>query len=292
MLRIIFISLVFINSFAFGMNEPNGKSLVQLNFGGYLVVTTMQTIEHSGMTFFNGLFSGKFNITHDSQGNIFIDRSQKEGEFIDDFIRTHELPHHCDLKLAGQVADFFGSDELGKLIEKKQARKLKKLKTMEIKESDFLKVGYYYCPLCFDLIKHEKIFWNSVIVILDHLVNIHRIGIIDSKVYYRYEQMPRNAEDISYISKVELKYIFDTKIRKYKFKTIVITPIIKEGAVYAYCPLCNFSACKQKCCGEWPFGFRNHLVQSHQGMFVDANGAPIIFIYPLTKENKLLTQNK
>jgi len=84
------------------------NSILRFNIGGYYFDTTYNTIKLGGGEYLNTLLSGKFAITYDEDGRIFIDKSKQEGELIDFFIRNLELPANFDRTTAIRAAKFFG----------------------------------------------------------------------------------------------------------------------------------------------------------------------------------------
>jgi BTB/POZ domain len=150
-------------------NQEN--DIIYINIGGHLIVTTKNTINLSGMSYFKSLFNGKFGkMNYDKKGNIFIDRDQEEARFIESFIRTHTLPSKCNLELAQRVAEYFGSDEIKNLIKSKKEKK-KKMSGQKIMR--YWEDVYTECPEC------ERDFDEEypAFKIIRHLIKKHKAEI-------------------------------------------------------------------------------------------------------------------
>jgi hypothetical protein len=71
-------------------NNEDDK-ILYFNIGGYKMDISRSTIEQFGGTYLNALISGKYAITKDREGRIFIDRPQEEGEIIAYFTRCQQI---------------------------------------------------------------------------------------------------------------------------------------------------------------------------------------------------------
>jgi hypothetical protein len=103
-----------------GMEDlPTQKKdeILHFNIGAYKMDLTRSTIELSGGSFLQALISGKFAITTD-KGRIFIDRPKEEGKLIAYFVRTQALPAKFDKVIAKEAAEFFGLEDMRKLVER------------------------------------------------------------------------------------------------------------------------------------------------------------------------------
>eukprot|EP00027_Filamoeba_sp_ATCC50430_P003440 CAMPEP_0168541976 /NCGR_PEP_ID=MMETSP0413-20121227/1102_1 /TAXON_ID=136452 /ORGANISM="Filamoeba nolandi, Strain NC-AS-23-1" /LENGTH=244 /DNA_ID=CAMNT_0008571823 /DNA_START=82 /DNA_END=813 /DNA_ORIENTATION=- len=94
------------------MENNNKEEIVRLNIGGSRFYTTHDTLTRcSGdESFFAKLLSGKFAITKDEKGFIFVDRDGKLFEPILSYLRTGNwvVPKDVDAKQLLQEADFYG----------------------------------------------------------------------------------------------------------------------------------------------------------------------------------------
>eukprot|EP01129_Flabellula_baltica_P014408 TRINITY_DN6886_c0_g1_i1.p1 TRINITY_DN6886_c0_g1~~TRINITY_DN6886_c0_g1_i1.p1 ORF type:complete len:428 (-),score=56.21 TRINITY_DN6886_c0_g1_i1:49-1332(-) len=67
-----------------------------LNVGGYKCVTSLTTIMSQSDTMLASMFSGRFNVPKDSEGNYFIDRDGTIFELVLLYLRLGELPNGMD----------------------------------------------------------------------------------------------------------------------------------------------------------------------------------------------------
>ena len=107
--------------------------VISLNVGGTVFVTSVATLTQ----YPNSMLAAMFNpeserppAMKDGQGNYFIDRDPKPFDVILSFLRSAKLREDivgCTLKELEWEADFFGLEELLKIIEKRsKAEKRKK----------------------------------------------------------------------------------------------------------------------------------------------------------------------
>jgi hypothetical protein len=72
-------------------DSPSRNSLVGLNVGGVLYLTTASTLTNRGKNFFSAMLEGRIPTLRDAAGNYFIDRNGKYFEPVLDFLRTGQL---------------------------------------------------------------------------------------------------------------------------------------------------------------------------------------------------------
>jgi hypothetical protein len=165
-----------------GMEEyrPQPNDILRFNIGGCKWDVTRQTIEQFGGDYLNALLNGEFDITRDIKGRIFIDRPQKEAEYIQHFILTQQLPAKFERNIAISAAQFFGIEAMEKYIEekkdaeKKTRRVNKKPKMSEVRMFERL----MQCPKC------RKNQLSDIFDCILHLTNVHNAEIIDSNGGY------------------------------------------------------------------------------------------------------------
>jgi hypothetical protein len=178
----LFIVLIGICSQLQGMEayRPQPNDILRFNIGGYKMDTTYQTVKDFGGHFFNQLISDDLIVTRDIEGRIFIDRPQKEAEYIQNFMLTLELPTNFNRKIAISAAKFFGIEAMEKYIEEKKLAKKKKRsankkpKMSEIRQVQQLYHFTYYCQEC-NLYQSRNLA-NCII----HLTDVHKAKIVAS----------------------------------------------------------------------------------------------------------------
>lgn len=92
---------------------PSGK--IELDVGGYLYSTTLETLRSVPGSLLSVMFSGQHKLVPDSKGRYFIDRNGKYFYFILDYLRDGfiELPEdEHKRKLVLHEARFYGLDVL------------------------------------------------------------------------------------------------------------------------------------------------------------------------------------
>lgn len=85
-------------------------SMVMVNVGGVLYTTTSFTLQKYPDSMLGALMSGKFQTTHDAQGNVFIDRDGHIFRHILNFLRTSALclpSDFTEMELLYAEADFY-----------------------------------------------------------------------------------------------------------------------------------------------------------------------------------------
>jgi hypothetical protein len=107
------------------IQNHDDDEILYLNIGGYKTDISRSTIEQFGGTYLNALISGKYAITKDREGRIFIDRPQEEGEIISYFTRCQQIYEKYDQKTIKNAAEFFGIELLMKYRNKKGKKKPK-----------------------------------------------------------------------------------------------------------------------------------------------------------------------
>ncbi|KAH3764702.1 K+ channel tetramerization subfamily protein [Pelomyxa schiedti] len=92
-----------------GTPESENNTIVRLNVGGVIYMTTKDTLVSRGESFFTGLMSGRIPTLKDETGALFIDRNGKLFEPILDYMRTGllEVPPGCSESLIQREADFY-----------------------------------------------------------------------------------------------------------------------------------------------------------------------------------------
>ena len=71
--------------------EGGLPSILNLNVGGFVYTTTLNTITRDPNSMLGRMFSGTHEVAHDSKGNYFIDRDGSLFRHVLNFLRTGEL---------------------------------------------------------------------------------------------------------------------------------------------------------------------------------------------------------
>jgi len=119
-------------------------NVVELNVGGKCYTTSLSTLLKVPDSMLAVMFSGRYNLTKDSQGRYFIDRDGKYFRFILNYLRDGDvlIPDDTFIKKSVIVeARFYALKEL----EKRIAKQLQSLKPMRFDYShNFDKKGLIY----------------------------------------------------------------------------------------------------------------------------------------------------
>jgi hypothetical protein len=94
--------------------------MVTLNVGGQIFLTTRDTLL-KGETMLSKLFSGKYKITQDKEGNPFLDRDGTHFRLILNYLRSGKIVLPQDLSLLAEIqieADYYQIKELSQHIER------------------------------------------------------------------------------------------------------------------------------------------------------------------------------
>lgn len=109
-------------------------SILNLNVGGYVYTTTLDTLTRDPNSMLGAMFSGRQCIAKDTRGNYFIDRDGALFRHILNFLRTSELclPQSFDeFDQLSAEADFY---QVGDLIEALQIFREDRRKNMQLSE--------------------------------------------------------------------------------------------------------------------------------------------------------------
>ena len=112
----------------------NFPSILNLNVGGYVYTTTMDTLTRDPNSMLGAMFSGRQQVAKDTRGNYFIDRDGALFRHILNFLRTSELclPQSFDeFDQLSAEADFY---QVGELIEALQIYREDRRKNMQLSE--------------------------------------------------------------------------------------------------------------------------------------------------------------
>lgn len=114
--------------------DENFPSILNLNVGGYVYTTTMDTLTRDPNSMLGAMFSGRQQVAKDTRGNYFIDRDGALFRYILNFLRTSELclPQSFDeFDQLSAEADFY---QVGELIEALQIYREDRRKNMQLSE--------------------------------------------------------------------------------------------------------------------------------------------------------------
>ena len=104
-------------------SEDSFPSILNLNVGGFVYTTTLNTITRDPNSMLGRMFSGRQKIAKDSKGNYFIDRDGSLFRHVLNFLRTRELclPQPFDeFEQLSAEAEFY---QVGDLIKAIQTRR-------------------------------------------------------------------------------------------------------------------------------------------------------------------------
>ena len=104
-------------------SEGSFPPIINLNVGGFVYTTTLNTITRDPNSMLGRMFSGRQEIAKDSKGNYFIDRDGSLFRHVLNFLRTWELclPQPFDeFEQLCADADFY---QVGDLIKAFQTRR-------------------------------------------------------------------------------------------------------------------------------------------------------------------------
>ena len=116
--------------------------VISLNVGGVIFVTSVATLTKYPASMLAAMFNPESErppARKDGQGNFFIDRDPKPFEVILSFLRRAKLRDDmggCTLEHLEGEADYFGLDELLKVIGERRKAEAKMKKAEEKKEKD------------------------------------------------------------------------------------------------------------------------------------------------------------
>lgn len=181
---------------------------VQLNIGGFIILTTKESIKLSGLPFLLNLIDERYDTqSHNIDGGIPIDRPQADGQIIDWYLRTHEFQRNWNIDVLKNMADFYGGEHFKSLVKEHSKRlNLQRRKYMKLvmHPSDLVRIAYdvkeFLCPICFEAIgayfpTHEIQHHSELVV--NHLLKYHRAQVEQIKYFYsdRYYQVRFSYED-------------------------------------------------------------------------------------------------
>ena len=104
-------------------SEDGFPSILNLNVGGFVYTTTLNTITRDPNSMLGTMFSGRQKVAKDSKGNYFIDRDGSLFRHVLNFLRSWELrlPQSFDeFEQLSAEADFY---QVGDLIKALQIRR-------------------------------------------------------------------------------------------------------------------------------------------------------------------------
>lgn len=114
--------------------EENFPSILNLNVGGYVYTTTLDTVTRDPNSMLEAMFSGRQRIATDTRGNYFIDRDGALFRHVLNFLRTSELclPQSFDeFDQLSAEADFY---QVGDLIEALQIFREDRRRNLQLSE--------------------------------------------------------------------------------------------------------------------------------------------------------------
>ena len=101
-------------------SEDSFPSILNLNIGGFVYTTTLNTITRDPNSMLRRMFSGRQKVAKDSKGNYFIDRDGALFRYVLNFLRSCELclPQSFDeFEQLSVEADFYQVGDLIKALQ-------------------------------------------------------------------------------------------------------------------------------------------------------------------------------
>jgi hypothetical protein len=108
------------------VNGTEESQIVNINVGGTMYATSIETLNTCPGSFLGCLFSGNWHAQEDAEGRVFIDRDGQQFRHILNFLRTgtvHVPTDAADLTALANEADFFGLDDMKMRLESELQRR-------------------------------------------------------------------------------------------------------------------------------------------------------------------------
>jgi hypothetical protein len=136
------------------MNQKTEEEIITINVGGQCFSTSISTLTSKNTCYFTTLLNNDFQVTRDSQGNIFIDRDPTYFSYILNYLRMGpQVTLPCDKNgrlLLQQEALFYGLNDLVPLL-KYHKKRPEHFKIVAYTTTGDVHWGYYTLHLGADL---------------------------------------------------------------------------------------------------------------------------------------------